>query len=255
LNNDLSEGVPDVLKNLTQAVAPPLQLGWYQRRKTVHFEHYNQVANEFAKLTGMDPWLINPIFASCDHVNFLKREGEKELMHAVDTVLRATKEKYQAFGIKERPFVVVKADSGTYGMGVMMVSDAQEILHLNRKERTRMTASKGHRKITEVIVQEGVYSFETVGTANAVAEPVVYMFGQHVMGGFYRVHTERSNSENLNAPGAYFKPLAFSDSCNNPDHCLQPDHYLNRYYAYGVVARLALVAAAREMSDLKKETA
>jgi glutamate--cysteine ligase len=97
-----------------------------------------------------------------------------------------------------------------------------------------------------VIIQEGVYTFETWGQENAVAEPVVYMIGQHVIGGFYRVHAERGINENLNAPGMHFEPLAFEKPCNNPDNSLDPNCDQNRFYAYGVIARLALVAAARE---------
>ena len=51
LNNDLSGGVPDILKDLQQTVVPPLHAGWTTRRKTAHFAAYNQVAAEFAKLT------------------------------------------------------------------------------------------------------------------------------------------------------------------------------------------------------------
>src|SRR5512135_2720016 len=32
LNNDLSGGVPDILKGLEQTVLPPLEAGWYRRR-------------------------------------------------------------------------------------------------------------------------------------------------------------------------------------------------------------------------------
>ena len=97
-------------------------------------------------------------------------------------------------------------------------------------------------------MQEGVYTFETVGDPPAVAEPVVYMIDQHVVGGFYRVHTQRGADENLNAPGMHFEPLAFVEPCNTPDCGQAPDAAPNRFYAYGVVARLALLAAAREMA-------
>jgi glutamate--cysteine ligase len=69
-----------------------------------------------------------------------------------------------------------------------------------------------------------------------------------VVGGFYRVHGGRSNQENLNAPGSSFKPLAFADCGSHPDCSQAPDARPNRFYAYGVVARLALVAAAREIA-------
>ena len=56
LNNDLSAGVPKVLENLhEQYLLPPLHAGWAVRRKTNHFQSYEEVAKKFAKLLGMDP--------------------------------------------------------------------------------------------------------------------------------------------------------------------------------------------------------
>ena len=46
LNNDLSGGVPAILKNLEQAVLPPLEAGWYARRKSKHFAAYHQVTKQ-----------------------------------------------------------------------------------------------------------------------------------------------------------------------------------------------------------------
>jgi glutamate--cysteine ligase len=93
-----------------------------------------------------------------------------------------------------------------------------------------------------------VHTLET--WQQAVAEPVVYMLGRYVIGGFYRLHAGRSNTENLNSPGMQFAPLAFAASCNKPEHCAAPEASVNRFYAYGVIARLALVAAAREQHEL-----
>jgi glutamate--cysteine ligase len=74
------------------------------------------------------------------------------------------------------------------------------------------------------------------------------MIDRYVVGGFYRVHTERARDENLNAPGMHFVPLAFAGSCNLPD-CNETavESASNRFYAYGVIARLALLAAAVEL--------
>jgi glutamate--cysteine ligase len=44
-----------------------------------------------------------------------------------------------------------------------------------------------------------------------------------------------------------FKPLAFETDCCQPDTHLDPDAPPNRFYAYGVVARLALLAASLEL--------
>jgi len=148
--------------------------------------------------------------------------------------------------VDQRPYIVVKADSGTYGMGVMMAYSAEEIIELNRKERTRMSTTKEGQKVTKVIIQEGVYTNETWGADKTVAESVVYMINKNVIGGFYRVHPRKSVSENLNSPGMQFEPLAFDDCCVSPDKDQSPDAHTNRFYTYGVIARLANLAAARE---------
>ena len=134
-------------------------------------------------------------------------------------------------------------------MGIMTAHSGDEMRELNRKQRNKMARIKEGQNVTDVLVQEGVYSFETWGDDQAVAEPVVYMMDHFVVGGFYRVHTGRGPNENLNAPGMHFEPLAFEETCYNPDPSMAPDANPNRFYAYGVVARLALLAAARELAE------
>lgn len=251
LNNDLSSGIPDILQNLEQMLIPPLNLGWSNRLKSEHFSQYQNVAEEFAKIVDIDPWLINPLFRNCGEINYMKREGENCLAKNVNRLLDDIHAKYEQYNIDKEPYVIVKADAGTYGMGVMTVHSAEEILELNRKQRTKMSASKGGSAVSRVIMQEGVYTFETWGKDQAVAEPVVYMLDHFVVGGFYRVHTERGINENLNAPGMHFEPLAFAEPCNAPDSNMAPDANPNRFYTYGVIARLALLAAAREYAQHK----
>ncbi len=250
LNNDLSEGIPEILQNIEQKMTPPPQLGWANRLKSHHFNHYQQVTNEFAQLIDIDPWLLNPLFDYCDGINFVRKEGEEILIDKTAKLLAEIQKKYDQYQIKHRPFVVIKANSGTYGMNIMMVQDVDQIRQMNRKERTRMSVSKGGQEVDNVILQEGVYTFETWGEKESVAEPVVYMIGNHVVGGFYRVHIERGINENLNAPGMHFEPLAFVQACNNPDQTCSPEDCTNRFYAYGVIARLALIAAARELKEI-----
>jgi glutamate--cysteine ligase len=245
LNNDLSSGVPEILKSLEQEVYPPLSAGWYTRRKSQHFAAYDRVAGEFARLLDIDPWLINPYFATCNQINFHARVGEECLAAQVDAILQKMRVKYAEYGVKNDPFVIVKADAGTYGMGIMTVKDPGEITGLNRKQRNKMAVVKEGLEVSDVLVQEGVYSFEQIN--DAVAEPVVYMIDHYVVGGFYRVHTTRGMDENLNAPGMHFMPLAFETHCTLPNPNRGPDEIPNRFYAYGVVARLALLAAALEI--------
>jgi glutamate--cysteine ligase len=245
LNNDLSSGVPDILKNLEQPIFPPLSAGWYTRRKSQHFTAYDRVAGEFAKLLNIDPWLINPYFATCDQINFQERVGEECLAAQVDVVLQRIRGKYAEYGVKHDPFVIVKADAGTYGMGIMTVKDASEITGLNRKQRNKMAVVKEGLAVSDVLIQEGVYTFEQIN--DAVAEPVVYMIDHYVVGGFYRVHTTRGVDENLNAAGMHFMPLAFETPCTLPNPDRASNDTPNRFYAYGVVARLALLAASLEI--------
>ncbi|QJR16889.1 glutamate--cysteine ligase [Usitatibacter palustris] len=248
VNNDLSAGIPSILAGLEQPVVPPLVAGWSTRRKTQHFHAYDRVAEDFGKLIGIDPWFINPVFSQCGKVNFAEKEGEDCLAANVEFVLNEIKEKYAEHGITEAPFAIVKADAGTYGMGIMTVKSVDDVRNLNRKTRNKMSVIKEGQPVHEVIIQEGVYTFETVN--DAVAEPVLYMIDQFVVGGFYRVHTGRGIDENLNAPGSQYSPLAFESDCQSPDCSGKPGMAPNRFYTYGVVARLALLAAAYEVEAL-----
>lgn len=247
LNNDLSGGIPEILQNLEQSLIPPLHAGWATRRKSQHFAAYDRVIAEFAKLIDIDPWLLNPYFDTCTELDFHARVGEDRLAAKVESLLARIRSKYEEYGVTQEPFVIVKADAGTYGMGIMTVKSPEDVLDLNRKQRNKMSVIKEGLKVSEVILQEGVYTFEHLN--EAVAEPVVYMMDHFVVGGFYRVHTSRGVDENLNAPGMHFEPLAFETPCSTPDCAGAPDAVPNRFYAYGVVARLALLAAAIELQE------
>ena len=251
LNNDLSAGVPAILENLEQQVIPPLFAGWATRRKSRHFTAYSRVAADFARLVDIDPWLIDPYFGVCGEINFQERTGEECLAGWVDVVLTRVRAKYKEYGIDREPFAIVKADAGTYGMGIMTVKDPADVRDLNRKQRNKMAVVKEGLSVTDALVQEGVYTFETV--KDAVAEPVIYMIDQFVVGGFYRVHTGRGQDENLNAPGMQFEPMPFDTSCLLPDPDANPDCVVNRMYAYGVIARLALAAASIELEEMAAE--
>jgi len=255
LHNDLSGGRPDILEGLKQPVVPHPKLGWSDRLKTQHFALYKEVAEDFAEGFGIDPWLLNPLFRNCGEINFAKREGEECLASNVELLLEDIKAKYAEYGVKDEPFVIIKADAGTYGMGIMSVKSVDEVRHMNRDTRKKMSSMKEGKENTGVIIQEGVYTFEhwrdaAEGSVDMTAEPVVYMIDHYVVGGFYRVHGGRSNTENLNAPGAQFRQLAFNNACNCPEPAQAPDSESNRFYAYGVVARLALLAAARETATV-----
>ena len=98
----------------------------------------------------------------------------------------------------------------------------------------------------EIVIQEGVQTHERMN--DAVAEPVVYMMDRYVVGGFYRIHAERGTNESLAAPGSSFVPLAFADSGRLPQPGVKPGSSgPNRFYMYGVIGRLAMLAASYEL--------
>ena len=247
LNNDLSAGIPGILEDLhEQYLLPPLHAGWSVRRKSKHFKAYEEISKRFGKLLGIDPWLINPMFLQCDDVDLAQGRGMECLSTHVDALLSRIKRKYKEYGINEKPFVMVKPDNGSSGQGVITVHDAKELEVLNRKVKAKPGAPGNNMLPAEIIIQEGVLTNERIN--DAVAEPVVYMMDRYVVGGFYRVHDERGVDENLNAPGARYEPLTFSDSGRLPQNGEKPGSSApNRFYMYGVVARLAMLAASYEL--------
>jgi glutamate--cysteine ligase len=248
LNHDLSAGIPGILEDLhEQYLLPPLHASWSIRRRSNHFHNYEEVAKRFGKLLGIDPWLINPMFAKCGEVNFSESTGLDCVNSNVDALLTKVRRKYKEYGIKEKPFVVVKADNGPQGMGIMTVRDVKELETLQHK----CQGQKGPG-VSEVIIQEGVLTNERMN--DAVAEPVVYMMDRYVVGGFYRVHAERGVDENLNAPGSSFVPLAFAESTHLPQPGVKPGASApNRFYMYGVIGRLAMLAASYELEATDPE--
>jgi glutamate--cysteine ligase len=252
LNNDLSAGTPRILHGIDQTILPPLKAGWSNRLKSHHFTIYQRVADQLAKLIGIDPWLIDPLFGNCGSVDFSESTGLDCLAGNVSRLLPRIQAKYDEYGIKEPPFLIVKADAGTYGMGIMTVRSPDDIVSLNRKTRNKMSVIKDNQPVSQVIIQEGVPTFERI--REATAEPVVYMIDQFVVGGFYRMNSTRGIDENLNSQGMQFEPLAFATDCQTPDCQGKPDDPPNRFYAYGVIARLAMLAASIEIAELSEPT-
>ena len=247
LNNDLSAGAPGILEDLhEQYLLPPLHAGWSVRRKSNHFRSYEEVTKRFGKLLGIDPWLINPLFGKCEPSDFATDTGLDALQSTVEAVLTKIRRKYKEYGINEKPFVVVKPDNGTYGAGIITVRDVKDLLALSPAARAQLAVTRDGQPVREAIVQEGILTQERI--AGAVAEPVVYMMDRYVVGGFYRSHADRSVDENLNLPGAKFVPLAFDHSTHMHQLGARPAALApNRFYMYGVVARLAMLAASYEL--------
>ena len=253
LNNDLSAGVPGILEEIyEQYILPPLHAGWSTRRKSTHFKCYEEVAKRMGKLLGIDPWLINPLFEKCGGANLAQGVGLEGLSTQVDALLTKIRRKYKEYGIKEKPYVVLKADNGTHGMGIVTVRDAKEVPALSLQAQDQGGGARGAPPLHDILVQEGVLTKERMN--DAVAEPVVYMMDRYVVGGFYRIHAAHGTDEDLSAPGADFVPLAFEHSTHRPQPGVRPGASApNRFYMYGVVGRLAMLEASYELEATDPE--
>jgi len=250
LNNDLSNGIPGFLNEVKQVILPSKNIGWTMRSKTDHFNYYSDVCTNFSNLLDIDSWLIEPEFRNCGEIDFKTKKGEDCLTYHAERLLSIVSDKYEKYNINEKPYIMIKADSGTYGMGIISINDVSQIKNLNRKQRNKMLSTKGNVLPDRVILQEGVYSFEETRTSNNVAEPVIYSFSNYLIGGFYRTHENKKNNESLNSPGMIFQPIPLNDICLSPELSQPIDSPTNRYYVYGVIARLAILAAAKELFNL-----
>ncbi|HET6519657.1 MAG TPA: glutamate--cysteine ligase [Geminicoccaceae bacterium] len=245
LNNDLSTGVPAPLQGLVQPVTPPPELGWYRRRKSAHFAAYDGVARPFAEELGLDPWLITTYWHRCGEINFRERVGLECVARGVDEVIAMTHAKYREHGVESEPYAFVKADGGTYGMGIMTVRSGEEVMTMNKRRRHSMQATKGGVPIAEVVIQEGVPTVDLID--GAPAEPVVYLIDGKPVGGFYRLHHARGEYDSLNAVGA-----DFAEMCEEVEPSLEPGTDTGgaacNFRVFGTLARLAALAAAREVA-------
>ncbi|MEZ0392465.1 MAG: glutamate--cysteine ligase [Pseudobdellovibrionaceae bacterium] len=243
-NNDFSESHDEWASHLTLPMNPPRELGWYQRKKSQYFQNYNQLVLEFSELMGFDPFLLNVKTDYFEHFDINEDSSRLELADRVDRMIDQLKTEYSKRGISQEPFVFVKNNSGTYGLAVIRVGSGAEIKDWNYKSRKKMKAAKGGRDVEEVIIQEGIPS--VVQAEGASAEPVIYMIGCELAGGFLRTHSEKSSTESLNSPGAIYKRLCVSDL----NVSLQGSPLEN---VYGWTARLGLLAIGMEAQQMNAQ--
>jgi len=68
------------------------------------------------------------------------------LAEKVADMLDKIRLKYDEYHIDQPPFVIVKADAGTYGMGIMTVKSPDDVRELNRKQRKRWPSARKDSK-------------------------------------------------------------------------------------------------------------
>jgi len=253
LNNALRAGAPGILEELhEQYLLPPLHAGANVRRKDRHLQSYEEVAKRLAKMLGIDPWLISPIFTTLPATLFVhagagadsdkktaarKQKGIEALHTALDTTLTKVRRKYKEYGIHEKPFVVLKANGS--GMDTFTLHDVKTLDDMGFLTAWLVAC---HQQQYDIIVQEGLPTQDRIGTTEAT--PVVYMMDRYVVGGFYHVHQ----------PPGRVAPLTFEYSTQLPQPNALPGTYApNRFYMNGVIARLAMLAASYELEATDPE--
>lgn len=244
-NNDFSQGIPDTLQPILQKIVPNPALGWHRRRKSSHFSILQKVVERFSAVVDLDPWLLSCIFKAVDNIDLGKAEDLPRLVSAVEETLSKTRECYQKYSVEENPYVFVKNDAGTYGMGLIDVLQPEEILQMNRRLKNKLLSAKGGQKVDSFLVQEGIPTADFY--SGLPIEPVIYMVGFDVVGGFFRMNAERDAMTSLNTRGMEFSCLCL--------HKLDEPHELNFLNCAEkenlvklstVMAKLAALAAAQE---------
>ena len=237
-NNDFSvhyDLPPDI------PCSPPFFMGWLFRKKYHFFQEYNLLTKEFAEILKINSWPLQietRLFSPFDVESNVSRENLKK---SSSQLMNLLKSKHEAFSISEDPYLFLKNNSGTYGLGVLPIQNLEDLNHWTYKLRKKMKAVKGDVKKDEILIQEGIPT-TLHDVENHSAEPVVYMVGSQVVGAFLRSHKQKDNKTNLNSPGAVYKRFCISDLEIKVKGLVMEN-------VYSWLAKLGSLALCREMKN------
>jgi glutamate--cysteine ligase len=254
INNDLSAGTPEYLKGIHQPLLPSPHLGWHRRRKSDHFALNEQLIGEASEILEIDPWLLSPMTTVEKGIDLDDEICLKRLQESADRLLAQIRRKYLQYGIRREPYLFVKNNSGTYGLGIIHIQSGSELLKLNRRSRNKLQSAKGGQRVTEYLLQEGIPTADLYGTKPL--EPVVYLVGGEAIGTFFRIHEGKNERDSLNAPGMDFTCLCL--------HKVEPPKkryhltYENKDQLFTVASllgRIASLASTREFYEARRAIA
>ena len=139
-------------------------------------------------------------------------------------------------------------------MAIMKAESGNEVREARRKTRVKMKTGKGRRPVSDVFLQEGIPTRDSF--EGSPMEPVIYMVGDRPVGGFYRLHRGRSESDNLNVRGMEFKRLCFHKVAEKRPESLDDacEDSTSLLLVYGTMARLAALALGMEMKEIEEES-
>ncbi len=236
LNNDQSSPIGIPWEKLRTPVYPSPFMGWTRRKKSGHFNSYKDVVKEFSQKFDIKPQILQADFKVVHDVDFFEKKNLTALAEAVDAIKNGLDPQD-----KDSAKIYLKADQGTYGMGISVVSSSEEVLAMNRKTRNKMDVGKNHLKFTSVLVQEGIDT--VVLYDGGPAEISIYLIDGKSVGGFVRANPLKDTQGNLNSRGMVYQKFCISEIRENSDH-------KEKEAAYSVVAMLSSLASAKEIEEI-----
>ncbi len=233
LNNDLMEGeIPGIQST---NITPPPHMGWYRRRKSQHYEALKPYIDEISALIGIDPWHLIPDWFVSENKCLTEETCRMKLAEEIDNFLGSLRQKYRSLDIQREPTVVIKNDSGTYGLGIMMLTSGSQILNLSNRKANKLRYAKGGAEVENFLIQEGIPTALATDDGETL-EPVVYLVDGEAASWFYRINGKKSDMENLNSPSARFENYEDSE---NP--------YIEQAHGWhALVAELSMIAMGAE---------
>lgn len=237
MNHDSSAGTSDWVKQATIPVLPAWQAGWHTRSKAKHFYHYRKLMEEFGALVGVDPWFFCPLDAHITNVDINADDSRAAIAARAELLLKEIQAKYDEYQIKDKPFVFLKSDHGTYGMAMLSFDNAGEIRDINRKEKNKLFKGKSSVVVKDYLLQEGVPTI--VKDAANFAESVIMLANNQFIGKFARVNEQKDARTSLNSTGMYFKPIHLKDAQDDATTVAT------------IITRIAGIALQREICEIK----
>ena len=158
--------------------------------------------------------------------------------------MKKISEKYLEYNINDEPYCYIKADNGTYGMAVWSVSNPQDVIDINKKERNKMNMLKGSTQTSKVMIQEGIITADKIN--NNPCEPMIYMINGEVVQNLFRTNDSRDERISLNASGASFYNLENLPPKNNFANSEN-----NFIIVYELIAKMASLSSSIELNFLK----
>lgn len=261
LNHDLSGGIPKFLEGCQLPIFPNPSLGWYKRRKSEHLKIVDALLSRLEeKFDFFDSWHFRAKSKTLNQINIENSENREQLRSAAAEMLEELAAEYDKRGIQERPALFVKNNQGTYGIGVLQIDSADELLSLNRKDQNKMRMGKESVPISDFILQEAIPTalfydaVEGDSSTRIAGEPTLYLIDGLPIGGFIRLHEKlgsRAQWKNLNQPGGALESLGVaSDPCTGRPFPkireICPRGELDGKYIYHFLAKLHATAAGLE---------